>query len=319
MTKMKNQNIIAPVPVRELQKELTPDKFIRPTARGKNEIYIITAHNSPAVMQEVGRLREEAFRAGGGGTGKEADIDELDNHPETPYRQLVIWDPKEQVITGGYRFMLCNKLIGIKNGIHRISSSEIFNLSEPFVKEYFPYMIELGRSFVRNEYQAGRKQRKGIYALDNLWDGLGTLVENNPWAKYFFGKVTIYPEYPLEAKKLIKRFFDVVFPCEGNLATPKPEVKIDYDVSTVREEFRDRKLMKKLKRLNKLVKEEGTIVPPLVNAYSSLSEKMQVFGTARNPHFGNVEETAIMIPIESIIYSKIENYVGKYRKWKKGE
>ena len=73
-----DQKIIQPVSKELLRKELTADKQMRSTNKSHNEIYVLTAHNAPNVMQEIGRLREIAFREAGGGTGKEVDIDEFD-------------------------------------------------------------------------------------------------------------------------------------------------------------------------------------------------------------------------------------------------
>ena len=93
------EDIIAPVPKELLKAELTEEKLLRFTHRSDNEIYITTAHDSPNVMREIGRLREIAFRAAGGGTGKALDIDEFDTM-ENPYKQLVVWNPENQDIIG---------------------------------------------------------------------------------------------------------------------------------------------------------------------------------------------------------------------------
>lgn len=92
--------IIPPIEKKLLQQELTPDLYLRPTNKAHNEIYVVTAHNAPHVMLEIGRLRELAFRSGGGGSGQELDIDEYD-YMETPYNQLIVWDPVSQEIIGG--------------------------------------------------------------------------------------------------------------------------------------------------------------------------------------------------------------------------
>ena len=102
--------IIEPVERKLIMKELTRDKFIRVTRKGKNFIYEVTAHNSPNTMREIGRLRELSFRSSGGGTGKSIDIDEFDLDPKHPYRQLIVWDPKDREIIGGYRYIHCKDL-----------------------------------------------------------------------------------------------------------------------------------------------------------------------------------------------------------------
>ena len=97
--------IIPPIDRALLMKELTKDKFIRETRKGNNFLYEVTAHDSPNVMQEIGRLREVSFRMAGGGTEKAVDIDHFDTDALEPYRQLLVWDPKDQEIIGGYRYI----------------------------------------------------------------------------------------------------------------------------------------------------------------------------------------------------------------------
>ena len=180
------KEIIPPVPKDLIIRELTTEKLVRTTNNASNELYIITYHDSPMVIQEIGRLRELTFRTAGGGTGKSVDIDDYDTS-EVPYKQLIVWDPDKKEILGGYRFHICSEQSAycIEK---ELATSRLFNFSEKFTKEYLPHVIELGRSFVQPAYQSTSRLSKGIYALDNLWDGLGTLVINNPTKKYFFGK-----------------------------------------------------------------------------------------------------------------------------------
>jgi hypothetical protein len=138
------KNIIAPVPKEALLAELTPDKLMRKTNKGDNEIYIITHQDSPNVMLEIGRVRELTFRDAGGGMGEEVDIDEYDTC-ENPYKQLIVWDPQAREIIGGYRYILCKHLPVDEKGVVRLATSQLFNFSEKFVKEYLPYTLELGR------------------------------------------------------------------------------------------------------------------------------------------------------------------------------
>ena len=104
------KDIIAPVPVEAIMDELTQDKFFRKTNNGGNEIYVLTAHDSPNIMREIGRLREISFRDSGGGTGLDCDIDEFDTREEDYFIQLIVWNPVDKAIMGGYRFLLCDGL-----------------------------------------------------------------------------------------------------------------------------------------------------------------------------------------------------------------
>lgn len=94
------EEIIAPVDKALLKAELTEDKRLRMTNRSHNQIYIVTAQDAPNTMREIGRLREIAFRAAGGGTGMSMDIDEYDTM-ENPYKQLIVWNPEAEEILGG--------------------------------------------------------------------------------------------------------------------------------------------------------------------------------------------------------------------------
>ena len=117
--------VIQPVDRHLILKELTKDKFIRVTRKGHNYLYEVTAHDSPNVMQEIGRLREISFRLAGGGTGKATDIDEYDMDPHEPYRQLIVWDPKDKEIIGGYRYINCGGL-----DIRKMATKELFDFSD---------------------------------------------------------------------------------------------------------------------------------------------------------------------------------------------
>ena len=196
------EDIIKPIDKGLLKSELTEDKRLRFTNKSNNEIYIITCQDAPNVMREIGRLREIAFRAAGGGTGLSMDIDEYDTM-ENPYRQLIVWDPEAEEILGGYRYLLGTDVRFDGEGHPILATSHMFNFSERFIKDFLPTTIELGRSFVTLEYQSTRTNSKGLFALDNLWDGLGALTVVMPNVKYLFGKVTMYPSYNRQCRDMI--------------------------------------------------------------------------------------------------------------------
>jgi len=300
------KRIIPPVPVELIKKELTKDKFIRRTNHGGNLIYCVTAHDSPNVMREIGRLRELSFRSAGGGTGDELDIDEFDV-ATPPYKQLIVWDPKREEIIGGYRFILGSE--AIKDGKINLATSKLFNFSEKFINEYLQYTIELGRSFVQPNYQGTSPERKGIFALDNLWDGLGSLTVIFPHIKYFFGKVTMYPDFNKKARDLILYFLNKYFADKDNLITPKYPVYIETPLEELEREFTGSSYHENYKILFQKVRQLGEVIPPLVNSYMNLSPTMKVFGTAFNKDFGNVEETGILITIDDIYNTKKDRHI----------
>lgn len=306
------EDIISPIDVDILKSELTEDKRLRFTNKSHNEIYIITHHDSPNVMREIGRLREEAFRAAGGGTGLSTDIDEYDTMPN-PYKQLIVWDPEAEKIIGGYRYILGKDLSYDENGQPIIATSHLFHFSEKFIKEYFPQTIELGRSFVTLEYQSTRMGSKSLFALDNLWDGLGALTVIMPDAKYFFGKVTMYPNYHRTGRDMILYFLKKHFGDKENLITPLKPLEIETDEKQLEKLFVEKSFKEDYKILNGEIRKLGYNIPPLVNAYMGLSPTMKMFGTAINYGFGDVEETGILIAINEILEEKrirhIESFV----------
>jgi hypothetical protein len=306
------KEVIPPVDRELIENELTRDKFLRVTNNGNNELYIITHHDSPYAMREIGRLREITFRLAGGGTGLETDIDEYDI-AEVPYKQLIVWDPQEKDILGGYRYIMGKEVIRDANGEINLATSPLFYFSEKFIDDYMPYMIELGRSFVQPAYQSSNRNKKSLYALDNLWDGLGALWKDNPDYKYFFGKVTMYTSYNLEARDLILSFLQKHFRDDEDLIHPFEPLLPQMDQKKIDSILKSNKLQDNMKLLSQAVRARGEVIPPLINAYINLSPTLKFFGTTLNPHFGDVEESAILITMTDMYKSKIERHVDSYR------
>ena len=303
--------IIKPIDVQTLKAELTPAKKLRDTNKGHNEIYILDHHDSPNVMLEIGRLREEAFRDSGGGSGLAADIDEFDTM-EQPYRQLIVWDPDNEKILGGYRYIYGTDIKIDEKGQPVLATSHMFNFSEKFVKEYLPHTIELGRSFVAPEYQSRQAGVKALFALDNLWDGLCALVIERPGMKYFFGKMTMYPEYNREARDLIQHFLFKHFEDKDKLVTPMEPLKIETDVDYMNSLLTEDDFKEDYKLLNAEVRKHGVNIPPLVNAYMSLSPTMKMFGGGINHEFSDVEETCILITFDEIHEDKKKRHIDSF-------
>lgn len=315
------EEIIAPIDKALIKAELTPDKLLRKTNKANNELYIFSAHEAPNTMQEIGRLREIAFRAGGGGTGLSVDIDECDTM-ENPYLQMIVWNPDEDEIIGGYRYFLGKNCHFDNKGQPILSTAHMFNFSDLFIKEYLPYTIELGRSFVRLEYQTTRAGAKGLFALDNLWDGLGSLTVVYPETKHFFGKVTMYPTEDTKWRDLILFFLSKYFLDNDKLVTTYHPLYKNYSDSELAQVICGSDFKEDFKLLNTAVRDLGFNIPPLVNAYMGLSPTMKVFGSAINDEFGDVEETGILISVDEIgddkkgrfIYSFEPEESGFYKK-----
>ena len=297
------EEIIEPISKELLKAELTEEKRLRMTNKSHNQIYIITAQDSPNIMREIGRLREIAFRAAGGGTGKPLDIDEYDIM-ENPYKQLIVWNPEAEEILGGYRYLLGTDVRYDEKGAPILATAHMFNFSEKFLKEYLPTTIELGRSFVTVENQSTRAGSKGLFALDNLWDGLGALTVVMPNVKYFFGKVTMYPSYHRQGRDMILYFLKKHFGDKENLITPMKPLEMEAKEEDLAALFCKNTFKEDYKILNCEIRKLGYNIPPLVNAYMSLSPTMRMFGTAINYGFGDVEETGILIAVDEILAEK---------------
>ena len=307
------EEIIQPISKELLRQELTPERQLRMTNKSHNEIYIVDAHNAPNVMQEIGRLREIAFRTAGGGTGKAVDIDEFDVC-DNCYKQLIVWNPEEEEIIGGYRYLLGRDWEIEKNGQPKLATSHMFHFSDRFMKEYMPYTVELGRSFVSLEYQNVRKNTKSIFALDNLWYGLGALTVINPDLKYFFGKMTMYPSYIRKGRDMILYFLKKYFDDKDNLIVPIKPLVIDTPEDELKKIFYKDNFKDDYRILNHEVRKLGYNIPPLVNAYMNLSPTMKLFGTAINYGFGDVEETGILIAVDEIFEEKRVRHINSFIK-----
>ena len=314
-----NENVevtIPPVDREVLKGELNSNNFFRKTNNASNEIYIIDAHNSPNVMREVARLREESFRQSGGGTGHSLDMDAFDT-AEVPYKQLLVWDPDAAEIVGGYRFMCCWEVPQKPDGTPIIATAELFRFSPDFIKDYLPYCIELGRSFVQPAYQPSRDNRKSIYSLDNLWDGLGGLIVYYPQLKYFVGKVTMYQHFDTYARDLILYFMQSFFPDPDELIRPFNPLPLHAPVEELEKVFIASSFQENYRLLSNQVRRRKENIPPLFNSYMGLSPTMRTFGTAHNKGFGDVEETGIMVTIKDIYDAKARRHIDSYKKGQK--
>ena len=307
------QEIIRPIAKQLLKEELTAERQLRMTNKSNNEIYVITAQNSPNVMKEIGRLREVAFREAGGGTGKSMDIDEFDTM-DNGYKQLIVWNPEAEEIIGGYRYLLGTDVKLDDKGQPILATSHMFHFSDKFINDYLPQTIELGRSFVSLEYQSSKMGAKSLFALDNLWDGLCALTVIMPNVKYFFGKMTMYPSYVRKGRDMILFFLKKHFDDHDHLIIPTKPLKIETDEEELRQLFCEDSFRDDYKILNREIRKMGYNIPPLVNAYMSLSPTMKMFGTAINYGFGDVEETGILIAVDEILEEKRIRHIDSFIK-----
>lgn len=305
------ETIIDPIDKGVLKAELKQARLLRHARKGGTDIYIFTAQECPNLMKEVGRLREIAFREAGGGSGLACDIDEYDTMEE-PYWQLIVWDPKDEQILGGYRYIHGKNVRFDSNGAPILATSHMFGYSDKFKKEVLPLMIELGRSFVIVDHQSSRSGAKGLFTLDNLWDGLGALSIIYPDTQYFYGKFTMYPTFIPAGRNMILYFLKKHFPDPDNLVWPFKPLQTDIDEEAMKQLFVHDSFSNDYKILNTEVRKLGVNIPPLVNAYMCLSPTMKMFGTAINDEFGDVEESGILIKIDEITTEKHQRYIETY-------
>ena len=306
------QPIIPPVETALLLSELE-GHLLRPSNKADNLIYDITAHECPNVMREIARLREISYREGGGATGKEMDIDDMDTMAH-PYHQLIVWDPENRQIVGGYRYLLGSEA-EIRDGQPYITSAHLYHYSERFIREYLPYSVEFGRAFVQPAYQKREMGVKALFALDNIWDGIGALVYNHPEIRYMFGKVTIYPDYNATARELIYHYLDRFHRGDRTLFAPYKEEPL----LPIQTPFEGEDLEQNYHLLQHAVREQGTVIPPMFTAYLNITNHLQFMGNAINDELSNVYETGIMVDIDTIYAEKKERYIAPYVEWLKSQ
>lgn len=283
--------------------------LLRPSNKADNLIYDITAHECPNVMREIARLREISYREGGGSTGNEMDMDDMDTMAR-PYHQLIVWDPENRQIVGGYRYLLGSEA-EIRDGQPYITSAHLFRYSERFIREFLPYSVEFGRAFVQPMYQKREMGVKALFALDNIWDGIGALLYNHPEIRYLFGKVTIYPDYNATARELIYNYLDRFHRGDRTLFAPYHEEK----VQAIPTPFEGDDLDQNYHLLQHAVREQGTVIPPMFTAYLNITDHLMFMGNAINDELSNVYETGIMVSMDTVYAEKKERYMAPYEQW----
>ena len=303
------KEIIPPVETSLLVSELE-GHLLRPSNKADNLIYDITAHECPNVMREIARLREISYRDGGGATGNEMDIDEMDTMAK-PYHQLIVWDPEHQQIIGGYRYLIGTDA-EIRDGQPFITSAHLFRYSERFIRDFLPYTIEFGRAFVQPMYQKREMGVKALFALDNIWDGIGAVLYNHPEVRWMIGKVTIYPDYNVTARDLIYEYLRRYHAGEEGLFGPYNP--LTTNPLTTNPFIGDDK-QENYHILQRAVREQGTVIPPMFSAYLNLTNDLLFFGNAINDELANVYETGIMVDIKTVYPEKLERYMAPYKTW----
>ena len=290
------QAVIDPVAPSVLKAELKEEYRLCETSHGGFEVYLIDGTTAPSVLTEIGRIRELAFRSNGGGTGKSVDLDRFDLEPELGFRQLVLWDPEREMIAGGYRILTGNRCRFGEDGQPLMPSAHLFRFSDAFMKDVIPGMVELSRSFITASFMNEPASARNVFALDGLFEGICYAVAPEKM-RWFFGKVTFYPDYPLEALSLIHAFF-TKYAADPRVVphTERPMLTLDYAPEVLcgdsfKADFRALKLY---------FRKRGFYIPPILNTYINLSDSFRYFGNAVNDEFGNVTEMGLLVDMSDI-------------------
>lgn len=286
--------------------ELKDAGLLRKTNKSGNELYIVDYFSSPNTLAEIGRLRELTFRDAGGGTGKACDLDKFDIDGSSGCKQLVLWNPDEREIIGGYRFIYGSdvKFVDDKPWL---TSGCLFDYSDEFIADFLPHTIELGRSFICPKYQSGASSTKSMYALDNLWDGIGALIVRYN-AKYLFGKASIYSHFGDEAFAIIRYFLDLYFTDKCHLVYAKNPIKTDVS-QKIRAMFSGNNYKEDYVVLKRELKKLDRNIPPLVNSYMNVSPSMKIFDSTLNVEFGNVYETGLLVTTADMYEEKVKRHM----------
>ena len=254
-----NNPVAAPEPRYELQRELRASKLIGET-RDSNKIYLYRCQPGDRVMDEIGRLREIAFRLVGEGTGKSRDIDDYDYI----YDHIVLWDEKVGKIAGAYRVANANLLLS-KGGISALYTSELFRYQQTAL-DYLKRGIELGRSFVNPEYW-------GKPSLDYLWQGIGAYINQAPNIRYVFGAVSITNDYPKRLKDILIYYYQTFYRHEKNIAFPNNPYVIQPDTNAnLKTLFSEVNTKQGLEIVQTEFKTANCKIPILYKQYSSCFE-----------------------------------------------
>ena len=152
---------------------------------------------------------------------------------------------------------------------------------------------------------------KALFALDNIWDGIGAIVYNNPELRWMIGKVTIYPGYNETARELIYNYLETYHKGEEGLFEPYNLLPVQH----IETPFQGTDPQENYHILQHAVREQGTVIPPMFSAYLNITNDLQFFGNAVNDELANVYETGIMVDLNAVYPEKKERYINPYVQW----
>ncbi len=292
--------IIPPVPVDLLQDELEALDPADHLVRHKEfDVYLTMAAQSPGIMREIARLRETSFREVGEGTGRSEDRDGFDEH----YRQLFLWNRESAEIVGAYRLGQTDAILP-SMGPAGLYTTTLFNFAPRFLDQ-MDTSLELGRSFIRPEYQ----RRFGCLSI--LWRGIGEFVARNLQYRYLFGPVSISQSYHAISKNLMVAFLrnNSMDPRLAPLVRPRRPVKVRQPLG-LRESFpfEEMEAIEDISMLVSGIERDNKGVPTLIKHYLKLNGRFLAFNLDRA--FANVIDGLVLVDLIKTEPKLLERFLG---------
>ncbi len=277
---------------------LRPDQLLVTTR--EFSVYLAEARQIPQMMHELGRLRELTFRKVGEGTGKALDLDQFDDY----YDHLLLWSEDAQELVGAYRIGNASQIIA-KYGIKGLYTSTLFQYEPAFFRGTGP-ALELGRSFVRPEYQ------RKYSPLLLLWKGLGKHVSRHPETPVLFGAVSISNEYSDVSRHLVARFLQEQQASEKLSRLVKPRRPFLRRARTTSDDQAIRSFFHDLDSLSAVIADmesDGKGVPILLKQYLKLGGKLLGFNV--DPHFSDALDGLVLVDLRNTERDILDRYMGK--------
>lgn len=285
----------------DLRRELHRAERLGTTPDG-NHIHCVSGKACPAVLRELGRLREIAFRHVGEGTGKRRDNDAFDAW----YDHIVLWDERELQVVGAYRVGDARAILPSR-GLAGLYSHGLFAY-EPAFTAHLAHGLELGRSFIQPRYQ-------GMRALEYLWHGIGAYLAHRPHLRYLFGPVSLSPALPPRARALLVAYYGTHFAVDGVLATPRHPY-LPEGGAALASLFPGIDAAAEFRVLKRELAAIGVNVPTLFKQYTELCEPggARFLGFGVDPQFRNCVDGLILVDLLRMKPARYERYIGGGRR-----
>ena len=283
--------------IREIE-SLEPEALL--FKQGPFQIYLVDAPSIPNTLEEIGRLREITFRAIGEGTGKSIDLDDFDSY----YKHLFIWNNETCEVVGSYRLGLTDEILN-DHGKKGLYITTLFKLKDEFFELLNP-ALELGRSFVRIEYQ--RKQA----TLALLWKGIGTFIGRHPRYTRLIGPVSITAEYSSISKDLMVQFLKErrSHPILSKLVKARKPHRLNKLRALLNESMKDAaRTVDDVSALISEVEADQKGIPILLKHYLRLNGVMLSFN--RDPKFSDVVDGLILVDLEQTDPAILRKHIGE--------